>query len=154
MKRKWILTTILVGIISITIIVTTCLIVKSSCSKKEFFEENWGIVFPKKVKLEYYIDSGESFHGDGKVYAVFVIKDQPQGYFDDYNEDNDGTIKNRFIEIVKSTNEKFVVEEDRLPEFSNQCRYFCKTDKNDERNQLIIIWNKDVQRMYLLSQKM
>lgn len=148
MKRKWILTTVLVLMILMVIMGTT------SCSKQAIFEENWGTVFPKNAKLEYYTDSGKSFHGDGQKYAVFVIKDQPQGCFDNYNEDKDDAIKNRFKEILKSANKGFDVEENRLPDFSNNCRYFYKIDKNDKRNQLIIIWNKDTQRMYLLSETM
>ncbi len=104
------------------------------------FELNWGITLPNDFKEEYYIDTGASFHGDGKRYSVFKGNSFLTTLETGKNEELESEISNLYISLN-------IPKENQI-DFSHQYSWTKIFQKDDERNYIYCIFDKEINKFY------
>ena len=147
MKKKRILLAILVALIS------TWTIYKSIVpSYFSVLEANWGIELPVKAicKEVYSEDTGPSFHGDGIRYHVFSY------CYEDYIDLMfawSGNLENRtlFYQSYSDAADMWLGElgipQDQYPDY-DAC--FCWYKNEHDNSEVIIFWNPEINRLYIV----
>ncbi len=147
MKKKRVLLAIFVALISVWAIYRS--IVPSYSS---VLEVNWGIELPVKAlcKEVYREDTGPSFHGDGIRYHVFSYR------YEDYIDLMfawSGNLENRTL-FYQSYSEaadiwlgELGIPQEQYPDY-DAC--FCWYRNADDNSELIIFWNPEINRLYIV----
>lgn len=144
-KAKTKLRKIILFLIIVIIFLVACTIglYKYMCnymSVTKTFELNWGIILPNDFKEEYYIDTGKSFHGDGQRYSVFTGDNFLTSLKDEKNKDLENEISNLYI-LLKVPKEKQI-------DFSHQYSWLKINQKDDDRNYIYCIFDKEIKKFY------
>ncbi len=131
--------------LTLIIILTISLImlfnyIKNYMSVAKTFELNFGIILPSDFQEEYYIDTGPSFHGDGERYSVFTGNSFLTALTEEKNEDLEQTI----TELVKKLN---IPKKEQI-NFQHKYAWVKITKKDDERNYLYCIYDKEITKFY------
>ncbi len=104
------------------------------------FELNWGIILPNDFNEEYYIDTGASFHGDGQRYSVFKWNNFLTSLETEKNEELENEISNLYISLN-------VPKENQI-DFSHQYSWTKIFQKDDDRNYIYCIFDKEINKFY------
>lgn len=143
-----------------TIIATICILILFGIAGWQILSDysrvldaNWGISLPiKSLYSEVYEkDSGASFHGDGIRYHVFSYK------YEDYIDlmfawriQEDKTLfRNSFSETASEWLDEINVPEELRPNYE-KCFYWYKA--LEDNSQIIVFWNKEENRLYIVEQ--
>lgn len=130
-------------IIIILLIIFTIGLYKYMCnymSTAKTFELNWGIILPNDFNEEYYIDTGDSFHGDGQRYSVFKGNNFLTSLKTEKNEELENEISNLYVSLN-------VPKENQI-DFSHQYSWTKILQKNDDRNYIYCIFDKEINKFY------
>lgn len=143
--------TILILLIVITLIAVAVVWKIAPSSYSGTLEANWGISLPFKALCTqvYEKDSGSSFHGDGIRYHVFSYENED---YIDLMFAWDGTENNTiyhgsYHEAATYWLDEIDVPSDQRPDYEN-CSYKYKTQ--DDNSELIIFWDNDLNRLYIV----
>ena len=132
-------------IITITFIVTisTIIMIKEENRYYHIINMNWNINLPREYKESFYIDSGESFLGDGQRYSIFQYNtlDEINNVVEWKAKDNH--IKNYVINIL----EELEVSKEYYPDFNSDFKYYYKMD--EDKSKIYIILNSDLKKVYI-----
>lgn len=111
---------------------------------------NWDLNIPisSRYSLEYYSDSGPSFHGDGERFCVLSYKrEAPIENMVKWADTEGQTRHNRsYIEAVSEWLDKIEVPKELRPDYDS-CLYWYNT-KSDS-SEIIIFWDKEAQLLYV-----
>lgn len=132
-------------IITITFIVTisTIIMIKEENKYYHIINMNWNINLPREYKEIFYIDSGESFLGDGKRYSIFEYNT-----LDEINSTIEWKDKVDYIEdYVVDILEELEVSKEYYPDFNSDFKYYYKMD--EDKSKIYIILNSDLKKVYI-----
>lgn len=142
--RKKLNRVIVVSLIIIILLVTfTIGLYKYMCnymSTAKTFELNWGIILPNDFNEEYYIDTGASFHGDGQRYSVFKGNNFLTSLKTERNEELENEISNLYVSLN--------VPKENQMDFSHQYSWTKIFQKDDDRNYIYCIFDKEINKFY------
>lgn len=147
MKKKRILLVVLVTLISVRTIYKS--IVPSYAS---VLEANWGVELPIKAlcKEVYKADTGPSFHGDGIRYHVFSYR------YEDYidlmfawsgNLENETLFYQSYSEASDIWLDELDIPMEQYPDY-DAC--FCWYKSEHDNSEIIIFWNPEINRLYIV----
>ena len=147
MKKKKILMLIVVVLVSSWTIYRA--IVPSYSS---VLEANWGIELPIKARCKevYEADTGPSFHGDGIRYHVFTYR------YEDYidlmfawsgNLENETFFYESYSEASDIWLGELGIPVEQYPDY-DAC--FCWYKNEDDNSEMIIFWNPEINRLYIV----
>ena len=146
LKKKNCFGRVLSVIIIITLILTisTIIMIKEENRYYHIINMNWNINLPREYKEIFYIDSGESFLGDGKRYSVFQYNT-----LDEINstiewKDKVDYIENYVVDIL----EELEVSKEYYPDFNSDFKYYYKMD--EDKSKIYIILNRDLKEVYIV----
>ena len=132
--------TIIIIIILIISMIALYKFVSNYMSVVKTFELNWGIILPNDFEEEYYVDTGASFHGDGKRYSVF----KGNNFMTSLNKEKNQELESEISELYISLN---VSKENRI-NFSHQYSWTKIISKDDDRNYIYCIFDEEVNKFY------
>lgn len=142
--RKKLKKTMLLSLIIIILLVAFSIgLYKYMCNymnTAKTFELNWGITLPNDFEEEYYIDTGASFHGDGKRYSIF----KGINFMTSLNEAKNLELENEIFDLYDSLN----VPKEKQIDFSHQYSWIKILQKDDERNYIYCIYDKEINKFY------
>ena len=147
MKKKKILILIVIVLVSVWTIYRAIIPSYSSV-----LESNWGIELPTKAlcKEVYEADTGPSFHGDGVRYHVFSYR------YEDYidlmfawsgNLENETLFYKSYSEAVDIWLGELGITQEQYPDYDS-C--FCWYKAEHDNSEMIIFWNPDINRLYIV----
>ena len=147
MKKKRILLVVLVTLISVWTIYKS--IVPSYAS---VLQANWGVELPIKAlcKEVYKADTGPSFHGDGIRYHVFTYR------YEDYidlmfawsgNLENETLFYQSYSEASDIWLDELDIPMEQYPDY-DAC--FCWYKSEHDNSEIIIFWNPEINRLYIV----
>ena len=114
---------------------------------------NWKISIPymSLYREIYHKDSGPSFLGDGTRYHVFSYKNKKyiEKMFEWQTEEKATEYESSYLEFMKTELDRIEVPEKERPEFL-KCKYWYDNDPNDTRNEIVICWIEDENRLYVI----
>ena len=114
---------------------------------------NWKISIPymSLYREIYHKDSGPSFLGDGTRYHVFSYKNKKyiEKMFEWQTEEKATEYESSYLEFMKTELDRIEVPEKERPEFL-KCKYWYDNDTNDTRNEIVICWIEDENRLYVI----
>jgi len=135
---------IMLSLIIVILLVAFCIgLYKYMCNymnTAKTFELNWGITLPNDFKEEYYIDTGASFHGDGKRYSIF----KGSNFMTSLKEEKNSELENEIYDLYDSLN---VPKENQI-NFSHQYSWIRIFQKDDDRNYIYCIFDKETNKFY------
>lgn len=113
---------------------------------------NWKISIPymSLYREIYHKDSGPSFLGDGTRYHIFSYKNEKyiEKMFDWEQEEKATEYESSYSEFMKKELDRIEVPEKEQPEYS-KCKYWYDNDPNDNRDEIVICWIEDENRLYV-----
>ena len=107
---------------------------------------NWGLRLPENREV-YASDSGESFFGDGVRYHVFACDAEKLKPWRGAEEPPD-----RIMQATALLDELEVPAEHR-PDWE-RCAVWYAAGENDQRDELLLFWNREAGLLYVLEQFM
>lgn len=114
---------------------------------------NWKISIPymSLYREIYHKDSGPSFLGDGTRYHVFSYKNKKyiEKMFEWQTEEKATEYESSYSEFMKTELDRIEVPKKERPEFL-KCKYWYDNDPNDTRNEIVICWIEDENRLYVI----
>lgn len=146
LKNKNCFSILLSVIITVIFILTmfTVIIIKENNKYYNIINRNWKIDLPREYKEIFYIDSGESFLGDGQRYSVFQYNT-----LDEINSAIEWKAKDNYIEnYVVDILEELEVSKEYYPDFSSDFKYYYKMD--EDKSKIYIILNSDLKKVYIV----
>lgn len=145
LKKKNCFGRVLSVIITITLILTisTIIMIKEENRYYHIINMNWNINLPREYKEIFYIDSGESFLGDGQRYSIFQYNT-----LDEINstiewKDKDDYIEDYVVDIL----EELEVSKEYYPDFGSDFKYYYKM--NEDKSKIYIILNSNLKKVYI-----
>lgn len=114
--------------------------VHNYASVSRSFEKNWNIILPNDFKEEYHTNTGISFHGDGKRYSVF----EGTNFLTKLNEEKNEELESEILELYTTLN----IPKDKQIDFSTNYRWIKIYDKDDTRNYMYCIYDKNINKFY------
>lgn len=156
MKKKRILPLVLIALISVWTIYKS--IVPSYAS---VLEANWGIELPIKAfcKEVYEADTSPSFHGDGIRYHVFSYKnDSPIENMVTWSDVNGNTLawsqtegEEKSYQTYSEASDIWLDELDiPVEQYPDYDACFCWYKSEHDNSEIIIFWNPEVKRLYIV----
>ena len=147
MKKKKILLLIVVVLVSSWTIYRS--IIPSYAS---VLEANWGIELPVKAicKEVYSEDTGPSFHGDGIRYHVFSYRYEDQidlMFAWSGNLENKTLFYQSYSEAADVWLGELVIPQEQYPDYDS-C--FCWYKNEHDNSEIIIFWNPEINRLYIV----
>lgn len=145
LKKKNCFGRVLSVIITITLILTisTIIMIKEENRYYHIINMNWNINLPREYKEIFYIDSGESFLGDGQRYSIFQYNT-----LDEINSTIEWKDKVDYIEdYVVDILEELEVSKEYYPDFNSDFKYYYKMD--EDKSKIYIILNSDLKKVYI-----
>ena len=143
-KKKNLKFTIIILIIIISFLIAIVFIalnlMKNYFTTAKTFKYNWKITIPSDLEEEYYTDSGPSFFGDGERYSVF----NGSKFIMDFNSNKNQELEQRIGEL----NNKLNIPKENQIDFSHKYVWKKITDKEDERDELFIIYDYELNKYY------
>lgn len=130
----------LVGIASLVGLFGMYNFMKNYMSTAKTFKYNWEIIIPNDFKEEYYTDTGASFGGDGERYTIYSGTKFTMDFNSEKNIDLEDTIK--FM------NEKLKIPKDKQIDFTHKYQWKKINDRDDERDELYIIYDEELNKYY------
>lgn len=130
---------IVISVLTVIVLVTFN-IMREHLTTAKTFEFNWGIMIPSNLKEEYYIDTGSSFGGDGERYSIF----EGSKFIMDFNSEPSQELEQRVSEL----NTKLNIPEENQIDFSHKYVWKKITNKEDERDELFIIYDFELDKYY------
>ena len=112
---------------------------------------NWGISLPLTALCEqvYEKDTGASFHGDGNRYHIFTY--QNEGAIDSMVEWSTEERKTRYFDSLSEAAEEWLAEievsEELHPDYVECVAWY---DSQMDNSEIIIYWDKDAKRIYVI----
>ena len=117
----------------------------------EMYMGNWGFSLPKtsECKEIYEKDTGSSFHGDGNRYHVYSYEvEEGIAEMVDWSKTEENTkYFSSYREAVEDWLTQIDVEREAYPVYGNVSYYYQRQEDNSE---LIIIWNSEEEKIYVL----
>lgn len=142
-KKNLKMTIMILGVIIIVliaIVLVTFNIMKEYLTISKTFEFNWGITIPSDLKEEYHVDSGSSFGGDGERYSIF----DGSKFIIDFNNEACQELEQRISEL----NDKLNIPKENQINFSHKYVWKKITNMDDERDELFIIYDYELNKYY------
>ncbi len=113
------------------------------CSNQILLELNWDIRLPWNAQELYHVDTGPSFHGDGKKYTVFT-SEYPEKI--EWSEEQGPTeYTSDYGEFMEGIYQELSVPEDEKADLT-QCVYFYFL--REDGSQLLLLYNEDEKLLY------
>lgn len=114
---------------------------------------NWKVSIPYMsfYRETYHKDSGPSFLGDGTRYHVFSYKNERyiEKEFDWENDEKATEYKSSYSEFIETKLDEIEVPEKERPDYS-KCKYWYNNDLDDVRDEIVICWNEDENKLYAI----
>ena len=142
-KKNLKVTITILGIIICILIVVVLVsfnIMREYLTTAKTFEFNWGITIPSDLKEEYHINTEPSFGGDGERYSIF----NGSKFIMDFNSEQNKELEQRISEL----NNKLNIPKENQVDFSHKYVWKKITDKDDERDELFIIYDFELDKYY------
>ncbi len=142
-KKNLKVTITILGIIICILIVVVLVsfnIMREYLTTAKTFEFNWGITIPSDLKEEYHINTEPSFGGDGERYSIF----NGSKFIMDFNSEQNQELEQRISEL----NNKLNIPKENQVDFSHKYVWKKITDKDDERDELFIIYDFELDKYY------
>lgn len=132
----------ILGIISVLIVIVliTFNIMKKYLTTAKTIELNWGITIPSDLKEEYHINTESSFGGDGERYSIF----NGSKFIMDFNNERSEELEKRISEL----NNKLNISKENQIDFSHKYVWKKVANKEDERDELFIIYDCELNKYY------
>ena len=96
--------------------------------------------YPSDLKEEYYIDTGSSFHGDGERYSIF----SGSKLIMNFNNQKDKKLEQKVYKLNKKLN---IPKENQI-DFAHEYVWKKIVNRNDERDELYIIYDCELNKYY------
>ena len=106
---------------------------------------NWGLTLPK-AKQVYEADSGASFQGDGWRYHVFSCDAAELAA---WQAPVGESLREKGMEWL----DQIAVPAEQRPDWE-KCAFCLRTDPEDSRDQLLLLWDTEAGQLYVLEQFM
>lgn len=126
------------------VIVFFLICILSGCvSSAILLERNWNIDLPSDIEEIYYIDSGDSFHGDGYRYSIFSCK-KPEVIWEREN-----TVFN-YKEFLDDVYKELPVPEEKKVNLF-ECSYYYYQIAEDG-SKLLLIYDNECMKLYSIEE--
>ena len=122
------------------IVLVTFNIIREYLTTAKTFEFNWGITIPNDLKEEYHINTEPSFGGDGERYSIF----NGSKFIMDFNSEQNQELEQRISEL----NNKLNIPKENQIDFSHKYVWKKITNIDDERDELFIIYDFELDKYY------
>lgn len=143
MKRK--------SALMIAILLPAVIVSLSACGYSAILMANWGFSLPNGAGCSeiYSSDSGSSPHGDGVRYHIFSYEseDPIEEMFAWSSAESEMVYHASYSEAVEEWLGRIAVPDEHWPDIAECVYHYEREDYNDE---IIIFWNSDVNRLYVL----
>lgn len=151
-KRNKIFPFTLTGIIIFLIVVIGIIFTwKSFEDYSKTLKANWNIELPSDSHyFEIYSqDSGASFHGDGIRYHIFAYKENEpiSKMFEWQSEEHKTNCYSSYSEAANEWLNEIDIPSEERPNYTN-CLYWYQSQ--DDNSEIIILWDKKQDRLYLV----
>lgn len=111
----------------------------------KIIDMNWSIKLPTAYKEIYSIDSGASFHGDGKRYHIFqYTKENGMNQSVNWESNKDKSIETEIDNVLSELN----VPKENMPDFQNKYKYYTLVEQDSSKIYLIYI--SDMEKLYVI----
>ena len=137
-QKKYFKIIILLLIIMIVLVMLN--IMREYLTVSKLLELNWNITIPSDLKEEYYIDTGSSFHGDGERYSIF----SGSKLIMNFNNQKDKKLEQK----VYKSNKKLNIPKENQIDFAHEYVWEKIVNRNDERDELYIIYDCELNKYY------
>lgn len=125
------------------VIVFFLICILSGCvSSAILLERNWNIDLPSDIEEIYYIDSGDSFHGDGYRYSIFSCK-KPEVIWEREN-----TVFN-YKEFLDDVYKELPVPEEKKVNLF-ECSYYYQIAEDGSK--LLLMYDNECMRLYSIEE--
>ena len=140
LKKSFILNIFIFGL---TLVLTSCSFLSNN--NLDVVYNNWKISIPKNCKEIFYIDSGQSFLGDGERYNIIEYTDTTliDKRFDWKNQKNEEIEKS-----IKSTCEGLEIKDEYKINFENPYKYFYKS--KEDNSEIYLIFFPENKRLFII----
>ena len=114
-------------------------------------EANWHLTLPKEAKCHEVFEQNDepSFHGDGFRYHVFSYQDEEavKAWLPWQEEEGTTIYHGLYAESAETWLDAIFVLAEQRPRYEGSVYWYEKQDDNSE---ILVIWNRDEQLLYIV----